>query len=156
MLLGAEGDGLSSRWLHEADVSVRIPMSKTALDRGVDSLNVVAAAAISRTDSTISRFETGKSVLPAKVLAKMLELPFAAGAHPSIHSGGFTVLSVGLDESTGYEIVYTEHRTGCLYIDKRPEVDEHKLVFDHLRAKALDREASRALIRRTAREMTKE
>jgi tRNA G18 (ribose-2'-O)-methylase SpoU len=46
LLLGAEGDGLSSRWLHEANVAVRIPMSKTALDRGVDSLNVVAAAAI--------------------------------------------------------------------------------------------------------------
>jgi tRNA G18 (ribose-2'-O)-methylase SpoU len=46
LLLGAEGDGLSSRWLHEADIAVRIPMSKTALDRGVDSLNVVAAAAI--------------------------------------------------------------------------------------------------------------
>ncbi|HEX6473288.1 MAG TPA: RNA methyltransferase [Streptosporangiaceae bacterium] len=46
LLLGAEGDGLSSRWLHEADVAVRIPMSATALRRGVDSLNVVAAAAI--------------------------------------------------------------------------------------------------------------
>jgi tRNA G18 (ribose-2'-O)-methylase SpoU len=46
LLLGAEGDGLSSRWLHEADVAVRIPMSKAARDRGVDSLNVVAAAAI--------------------------------------------------------------------------------------------------------------
>ena len=46
LLLGAEGDGLSSRWLHEADVAVRIPMSKAATERGVDSLNVVAAAAI--------------------------------------------------------------------------------------------------------------
>jgi tRNA G18 (ribose-2'-O)-methylase SpoU len=46
LLLGAEGDGLSSRWLHEADVAVRIPMSEAALARGVDSLNVVAAAAI--------------------------------------------------------------------------------------------------------------
>lgn len=46
LLLGAEGDGLSSRWLHEADVAVRIPMSKAAVERGVDSLNVVAAAAV--------------------------------------------------------------------------------------------------------------
>ncbi|MFI0404297.1 TrmH family RNA methyltransferase [Actinomadura sp. 3N508] len=46
LLLGSEGDGLSSRWLHEADHRVRIPMSEAALDRGVDSLNVVAAAAI--------------------------------------------------------------------------------------------------------------
>ena len=41
LLLGTEGDGLSSHWLAQADVVVRIPMS-----RGVDSLNVAAAAAV--------------------------------------------------------------------------------------------------------------
>jgi tRNA G18 (ribose-2'-O)-methylase SpoU len=46
LLLGTEGDGLSSRWLHEADQAVRIPMQAGALAAGVDSLNVVAAAAI--------------------------------------------------------------------------------------------------------------
>ena len=46
LLLGTEGDGLSSRWLHEADQAVRIPMHPGALASGVDSLNVVAAAAI--------------------------------------------------------------------------------------------------------------
>ncbi|MER6827177.1 RNA methyltransferase [Streptosporangium sp. NPDC000563] len=46
LLLGSEGDGLSSRWLREADEAVCIPMSPAAMDMGVDSLNVVAAAAI--------------------------------------------------------------------------------------------------------------
>lgn len=46
LLLGTEGDGLSARWLHEADEAVRIPMRPMARDNGVDSLNVVAAAAI--------------------------------------------------------------------------------------------------------------
>ncbi|MEU7892751.1 RNA methyltransferase [Nonomuraea sp. NPDC049152] len=46
LLLGSEGDGLSSRWLREADEQVCIPMSPTAMASGVDSLNVVAAAAI--------------------------------------------------------------------------------------------------------------
>ncbi|NJP90504.1 RNA methyltransferase [Nonomuraea sp. FMUSA5-5] len=46
LLLGAEGDGLSSHWLEEADQAVCIPMSAAALSNGVDSLNVVAAAAI--------------------------------------------------------------------------------------------------------------
>jgi tRNA G18 (ribose-2'-O)-methylase SpoU len=41
VLLGAEGDGLSSHWQQEADMRVRIPIS----DR-VDSLNVAAAAAV--------------------------------------------------------------------------------------------------------------
>ena len=46
LLLGTEGDGLSSRWLAEADTAVCVPMSAGAMARGVDSLNVVAAAAI--------------------------------------------------------------------------------------------------------------
>ncbi len=46
LLLGSEGDGLSSRWLREADEAVCIPMSPGAMAAGVDSLNVVAAAAI--------------------------------------------------------------------------------------------------------------
>jgi tRNA G18 (ribose-2'-O)-methylase SpoU len=41
LLVGGEGHGLSDRWLAAADQAVRIPMS-----RGVDSLNVAAAAAI--------------------------------------------------------------------------------------------------------------
>jgi tRNA G18 (ribose-2'-O)-methylase SpoU len=46
LLLGTEGDGLSSRWLAEADQAVRIPMAASATAAGVGSLNVVAAAAI--------------------------------------------------------------------------------------------------------------
>jgi len=46
LLLGCEGDGLSGRWMREADEAVCIPMSPAAMACGVDSLNVVAAAAI--------------------------------------------------------------------------------------------------------------
>ncbi|TDD62940.1 RNA methyltransferase [Actinomadura darangshiensis] len=46
LLLGSEGDGLSSHWLDEADEAVCIPMSPDAMSAGVDSLNVTAAAAI--------------------------------------------------------------------------------------------------------------
>jgi tRNA G18 (ribose-2'-O)-methylase SpoU len=46
LMLGTEGDGLSSRWLDAADQAVCIPMAPGALAVGVDSLNVVAAAAI--------------------------------------------------------------------------------------------------------------
>jgi tRNA G18 (ribose-2'-O)-methylase SpoU len=46
VVLGGEGDGLSPRWLRAADQAVCVPMSGEAMERGVDSLNVVAAAAI--------------------------------------------------------------------------------------------------------------
>lgn len=41
LLIGGEGSGLSGRWLSAADQAVKIPMR-----RGIDSLNVGAAAAI--------------------------------------------------------------------------------------------------------------
>ena len=41
LLFGAEGAGLSERWLRSADVRAVIPMAA-----GVDSLNVAAAAAV--------------------------------------------------------------------------------------------------------------
>lgn len=41
ILLGTEGDGLSRRWIEQADVVVRIPMG-----HGIDSLNVAAASAV--------------------------------------------------------------------------------------------------------------
>ncbi len=46
LLLGCEGDGLSARWMREADEPICIPMSASAMALGVDSLNVVAAAAV--------------------------------------------------------------------------------------------------------------
>ena len=46
LVFGTEGNGLSARWLHEADEKVSIPMDPAARAAGVDSLNVVAAAAI--------------------------------------------------------------------------------------------------------------
>jgi tRNA G18 (ribose-2'-O)-methylase SpoU len=46
LMLGTEGDGLSSHWLDQADIAVRIPMAPGAVAVGVDSLNVVAAAAV--------------------------------------------------------------------------------------------------------------
>ena len=41
LILGTEGDGLATRTIEQADAKVRIPMR-----RGVDSLNVAAAAAV--------------------------------------------------------------------------------------------------------------
>jgi tRNA G18 (ribose-2'-O)-methylase SpoU len=46
LMLGTEGDGLTSHWLDEAGQTACIPMSPAAMAMGVDSLNVVAAAAV--------------------------------------------------------------------------------------------------------------
>src|SRR5262249_53481591 len=46
LMLGSGGGGLPARGLHEADGGVCIPMSPPAMALGVDSLTVVAAAAV--------------------------------------------------------------------------------------------------------------
>jgi tRNA G18 (ribose-2'-O)-methylase SpoU len=46
LMLRTEGDGLSSRWWEAANEAVCIPMAAGAMAAGVDSLNVVAAAAV--------------------------------------------------------------------------------------------------------------
>ena len=68
LLLGTEGDGLSSRWLHEADQAVRIPMHPDALASGVDSLNVVAAAAIAC--HVLAGVDQGRSGLVPQLIRK--------------------------------------------------------------------------------------
>jgi tRNA G18 (ribose-2'-O)-methylase SpoU len=46
LVLGAEGPGMSQRWLKESDERVRIPMATSSDALRIDSLNVAAAAAI--------------------------------------------------------------------------------------------------------------
>ncbi len=70
-------------------------------------------------------------------------LPFTAGMHPAM-DGSFMVL--GFPESLDLDVVYLESQTGALYLEERPQVARYNDVFNHLRAKALDPDDSRALI----------
>ena len=65
LLLGSERDGLSYRWRSEADVLACLPMSPAATALGVDSLNVVAAAAVACHSLLLSRPGPGGTV-PAR------------------------------------------------------------------------------------------
>ncbi|MEU7452407.1 Scr1 family TA system antitoxin-like transcriptional regulator [Streptosporangium roseum] len=49
-------------------------------------------------------------------------------------------------------VVYVEYRQGALYLERQPDVDAHAKLFDHLRARALGPDESRALIARMAEE----
>jgi transcriptional regulator with XRE-family HTH domain len=112
----------------------------------------------------VLRHEVGDAATMREQLRHLLEisqhgnvslrvLPFSAGAHPAMRAGGFRVLSVPLGGDVTYDVAYLEHRTGGLHLDRPVEVDEHRLVHDHLQARALSREESRALIERVAKEM---
>jgi transcriptional regulator with XRE-family HTH domain len=69
-------------------------------------------------------------------------LPFTAGVHAAI-DGPFVVLTFG-----GYpDVLYLEHLMGCVYLEDAAETTAAQLVFDPLRASALNTGDSATLIR---------
>ncbi len=77
-------------------------------------------------------------------------LPFSAGAHPAMDSA-FRILSFATP--TDSDIVYLEHPTCSLYLEKPDEVARYVLSFDHLRAVSLSFEESRRLLSRSAEDL---
>src|SRR5215472_10281458 len=77
-------------------------------------------------------------------------LPFSAGAHASMDSA-FWILS--FDPPTDSEVVYFEHPTCSLYLEKPDEVARYRLVYEHLRAASLSLDDSRRLLARSAEDL---
>lgn len=77
-------------------------------------------------------------------------LPFTTPAHVNPISG-FRILTFrDLRDPT---IVYVEHLTGALFLEREEEIHRYRLVFDHLRAEALGKRPSIDLITRIAKEL---
>ncbi|MGH3390592.1 MAG: helix-turn-helix domain-containing protein [Actinomadura sp.] len=74
-------------------------------------------------------------------------LPFKAGAHPAME-GKFAILD--FPETSDPELVYLENHAGSLYLEETPQIERYTLMFNHLIAKALDPDESRAMIARIA------
>jgi transcriptional regulator with XRE-family HTH domain len=77
-------------------------------------------------------------------------LPFSAGAHTSMDSA-FSIVS--FDPPTDGDVVYFEHPTCSLYLEKPDEVARYRLVYEHLRAASLSLDESRRLIVRCAEDL---
>lgn len=78
-------------------------------------------------------------------------LTYAAGAHPAM-DGAFEILR--FPESSDPDIVYLQYRRGSIYLEDSSDVDAYAELFDHLRARALGPDESRALIGRMADEIS--
>jgi transcriptional regulator with XRE-family HTH domain len=72
-------------------------------------------------------------------------LPNTAGAHAAVH-GEFQI--VGFPELIATDVVYLEHLTSSIYVEREAEVFRYSLAFDQLRALALGADESRALVER--------
>jgi transcriptional regulator with XRE-family HTH domain len=70
-------------------------------------------------------------------------LPLAAGAHAA-STGEFTIL--GFPQLMAPDVVFLENMTSDLYVEREAEVYRYTMVFDRLRALALEPDESAAVI----------
>ncbi|GHB17886.1 helix-turn-helix domain-containing protein [Streptomyces chryseus] len=76
-------------------------------------------------------------------------LPFDMGAHPGI-SGHYAILE--FPDAADSSVVYIEGVTSDLYLEKANDVQKYSVMYEHLRAQALNVEASRHFIANIAKD----
>ncbi len=82
-------------------------------------------------------------------------LPFSAGLPLGQPFGQFVILNFGeaaKSNSGEPPVVYLEHATGELYLEKPTDVRQYTHSYQSIQRAALDDQASRDLFRRVARE----
>lgn len=130
---------------------------QTILDRVEPPLEVVTVI-----DEAILRKEIGGRAVAAEQLAHLETisarpnvsirvLPYAAGAHPSLH-GSFTLLEFPIPRDPG--VVYLEDRTGGRYRDDTEDVDEYASVANQLLELALPERESLSMIESVREELS--
>ncbi|MFD3519447.1 helix-turn-helix domain-containing protein [Streptomyces sp. NPDC058653] len=70
-------------------------------------------------------------------------LPFDMGAHPGI-SGHYAILE--FPDATDSSVVYIEGVTSDLYLEKANDVQKYSVMYEHLRAQALNADQTREFI----------
>src|SRR6266699_11771 len=78
-------------------------------------------------------------------------LPFAAGAHAGL-DGEFDLYSFA--EAADQDVVFIENTISDLYLESADAIRRYNLLFDHLRAKALDPAHSAEFFARVAKELS--
>ncbi|MEO3746937.1 helix-turn-helix transcriptional regulator [Plantactinospora sp. B5E13] len=111
-------------------------------------------------EAALRRVVGGPDVMRAQV-ARLIEacarptieiqiLPFAAGAHAAM-GGPFTILDYA-EPTLDPTIVYVDNDATTALLEEEEQVTRHRLIFDHLRAKALDPDKAGDFLARVAKE----
>ncbi|GAA3372566.1 helix-turn-helix transcriptional regulator [Streptomyces sannanensis] len=79
-------------------------------------------------------------------------LPFSMGAHPGI-TGHYAILE--FPDTADSSVVYIEGVTSDLYLEKANDVQKYTVMYEHLRAQALNVDQSRQFIMEIAKGYTK-
>ncbi|MFE4665258.1 helix-turn-helix domain-containing protein [Streptomyces sp. NPDC056716] len=111
-------------------------------------------------DEAALRREVGNKQVMIEQLEHLLEMshlphvtvqviPFSMGAHPGV-SGQYAILE--FPDAADSSVVYIEGVTSDLYLEKPQDVGKYSVMYEHLRAQALNVEQSRQFISDTAKD----
>jgi transcriptional regulator with XRE-family HTH domain len=79
-------------------------------------------------------------------------LPFDVGAHPGV-TGQYAILE--FPDAGDSSVVYIEGVTSDLYLEKAPDVQRYSVMYEHLRAQALNADQTRQFISDVAKEFAR-
>lgn len=79
-------------------------------------------------------------------------IPFEMGAHPGLN-GQYAILE--FPDAADSSVVYIEGVTSDLYLEKSADVQKYSVMYEHLRAQALNVEQSREFISAIAKDYTR-
>ncbi|MDW5323528.1 helix-turn-helix transcriptional regulator [Plantactinospora sp. KLBMP9567] len=132
-------------------VELRLARQRRLQEHDPMRLRVVLGEAVLRCrvgDEAIMRDQLGHLAVLAE--RSHVELRVVRFSSPAYTAFGRAFAILGFPEPTDPGLVYTEHRTGALYIDEPAQIASFALAFDHLVAAALSRKESARLLRETA------
>jgi transcriptional regulator with XRE-family HTH domain len=111
-------------------------------------------------DEATLRREVGNKQVMIEQLEHLIEMsqlphvtvqliPFTMGAHPGV-SGQYAILE--FPDAADSSVVYIEGVTSDLYLEKAQDVQKYSVMYEHLRAQALNADQSRDFISKVAKE----
>lgn len=178
---GEEGAGPGNYWCGASLAHVRSFRAAYPLCGGVATLHpccVRVAEFVGCSPVTVTRIESAQSAPRLADTARMLEFYGVTGSQRDVlmtlcgearrrgwwhqYSGAIPAwfeVYVGIEGEVSEipdvadpDVVYVQYRRGSVYLEDSADVDAYAELFDHLRARALGPDESRALIARLADE----
>ncbi|QNP63797.1 helix-turn-helix domain-containing protein [Streptomyces genisteinicus] len=145
-----------------ADVDKRVSVRLRRQERIRDAENPLRLWAV--IDESALRRRVGSGQLMREQLEHLVELshephvtvqvlPFDMGAHPGIN-GQYAILE--FPDTSDSSVVYIEGVTSDLYLEKANDVQKYSVMYEHLRAQALNVEQTRQFIGRIAKRYAEE
>ncbi|MDQ0934729.1 helix-turn-helix domain-containing protein [Streptomyces turgidiscabies] len=152
LITGALPETASSDVENRVQVRLRRQERITALENPLRLWTVLDEAALHRV--------VGNKLLMREQLESLVEqsqlphvtvqvIPFEMGAHPGLN-GQYAILE--FPDAADSSVVYIEGVTSDLYLEKAQDVQKYSVMYEHLRAQALNVDQSRQFIADLAKE----